>query len=150
MELDLQSLFGLLFTAVHIGWDPAIPPLSRALLVSQDGRHLFVTPWIKPTPKPPSMIGSHPKAPTPLERHLERQPVRRMKKRVRETGEKGVGSVSANPLGSSLGRCWLRQIPTKRSWAWVYFNPPSTRDTLWTWYRSIHYRTLRVPVARGL
>ncbi len=31
MELDLQSLFGL---------------CTRALLVSQDRRHLFVTPWI--------------------------------------------------------------------------------------------------------
>ncbi len=25
MELDLQSLFGLLYTAVLIGWDPATP-----------------------------------------------------------------------------------------------------------------------------
>ncbi len=51
MELDLQSLFGLLFTAVLIGLDPAKPLLpphlgsfSKALLVSQDRRHLFVTP----------------------------------------------------------------------------------------------------------
>jgi hypothetical protein len=55
MELDLQSLFGLLCTAVLIGWDPATPPpfpphlgsYQRALLVSQDRRHLLVTPsWI--------------------------------------------------------------------------------------------------------
>jgi hypothetical protein len=51
MELDLQSLFGLLCTAVLIGWNPASPPpphlgsYTRALLVSQDRRHLFVTPW---------------------------------------------------------------------------------------------------------
>ncbi len=52
MELDLQSLFGLLWTAVLIGWGPATPPLpahldlyTRALLVSQDRRNLFVTPW---------------------------------------------------------------------------------------------------------
>jgi hypothetical protein len=49
MEFDLQSLFGLLCTAVLIGWDPATPPspafgLMRVLLVSQDKRHLFVTP----------------------------------------------------------------------------------------------------------
>ncbi len=51
MELDLQSLFVLhVYTAdVHIGWDP--PPLpphlgsyTRALVVSQDRRHLLVTP----------------------------------------------------------------------------------------------------------
>ncbi len=58
MELDLQSLFGLLRTAVLIGWEPAIPhpppppalgSYTRALLVSQDRRHLFVivTPWVK-------------------------------------------------------------------------------------------------------
>ncbi len=52
MELDLPSLFGLLCTAVLIGWDPTTPPLpphmssyTRALLVSQDRRHLSVTPW---------------------------------------------------------------------------------------------------------
>ncbi len=52
MELDLQSLFGLLCTAVLIDWDPATPPplsthlgsYKRALLVSKDRRHLFVTP----------------------------------------------------------------------------------------------------------
>ncbi len=32
MEVDLQSLFGLV-------------PITRALLVSKDRRHLFVTPW---------------------------------------------------------------------------------------------------------
>jgi hypothetical protein len=53
MELDLQSLFGLMCTAVLIGWDPTFhnspPPhlgsCTMALLVSQDRRHLFVTPW---------------------------------------------------------------------------------------------------------
>ncbi len=57
MELDLQSLFGLLCTAVPIGGNLATPPLppamqglhlgsyTRALLVSQDRRHLYVTPW---------------------------------------------------------------------------------------------------------
>jgi hypothetical protein len=50
LELDLQSLFGLLCTAVLIGSDPAPPPpphfgsYMKALLVSQDRRHLFVTP----------------------------------------------------------------------------------------------------------
>jgi hypothetical protein len=29
MELDLQSLFELLFTAVLIGWDPTTPTSSR-------------------------------------------------------------------------------------------------------------------------
>jgi hypothetical protein len=50
--MDLQSSFGLLCTAVLIGWDPEPPPIpphlgsyTRALLVSQDRRHLFVTPW---------------------------------------------------------------------------------------------------------
>jgi hypothetical protein len=54
MELDLQSLFGLLRAAVLIGLDPTTPPLppylgshTRALLVSQDRRHLFVTPCVK-------------------------------------------------------------------------------------------------------
>ncbi len=54
MELDLQSIFGLLCTAVLIGRDPATLPLLphlgsyiRALLVSQDRRHLFVTPLIE-------------------------------------------------------------------------------------------------------
>jgi hypothetical protein len=31
-----------------------------------------------------------------------------MKKRVREIGEKGVGSVSANPHGSSLGEVLVK------------------------------------------
>ncbi len=51
MELDLQSLFRLLCT-VLIGWDPTTPPpppphlgsYTRALLVSIDRGHLFVTP----------------------------------------------------------------------------------------------------------
>jgi hypothetical protein len=50
MELDLQSLFGLVCTAVLTGCDPATPPppriwahiRARALLVSQDRRHLFL------------------------------------------------------------------------------------------------------------
>ncbi len=50
MQLNLQSLFGLLCTAVPvlIGWDPATPSLflhldsiTRALLVCQDRRHPF-------------------------------------------------------------------------------------------------------------
>ncbi len=56
MEIDLQSLFGL-----HVTWcaqlyslagTPQLPPapriwtrITRALLVSKDRRHLFVTPW---------------------------------------------------------------------------------------------------------
>ncbi len=51
MELDLKSLFELLCTAAVLsGWAPATPSLTphlgshtRALLVSQDRRHLFVT-----------------------------------------------------------------------------------------------------------
>ncbi len=56
MEVDLQSLFDLLCTAVLIGWDPAISPTpslpphldsyTRTLLVSKDRRHLVVTPWL--------------------------------------------------------------------------------------------------------
>ncbi len=52
IEIDLQSLHGLLCTALLIGWDPATPPFpppqlgsyTRALLVSQDRRHLFFNP----------------------------------------------------------------------------------------------------------
>ncbi len=56
MEIDLQSIFGL-----HVTWcaqlfslaeTPQLPPspciwtrITRALLVSKDWRHLFVTPW---------------------------------------------------------------------------------------------------------
>jgi len=54
--VDLQNLFGLLCTAALIGWDPATPSLpphlglyTRALLVSQDRRHLFITPCLKPS-----------------------------------------------------------------------------------------------------
>jgi hypothetical protein len=55
MELDLQSLFGLhVCSCTH--WlrprNPRPPPIplhfgsyTRALLVSQERRHLFVTPW---------------------------------------------------------------------------------------------------------
>jgi hypothetical protein len=52
MELDLESLFGLL---VHCctHWlrprntppPPAFGSYMRALLISQDRQHLFVTPW---------------------------------------------------------------------------------------------------------
>ncbi len=57
LEVDLQSLFGL-----HVTWcaqlytlaeTPQLPPsppiwirITRALLVSQDRRQLFVTPWL--------------------------------------------------------------------------------------------------------
>ncbi len=56
MEVDLHSFFWaschVMCTAVLIGWDPAPPPspirhwdsYMRTLLVSQDRRHLFVTP----------------------------------------------------------------------------------------------------------
>jgi hypothetical protein len=51
MELDLQSLFGLLCTAVLIGLEPAtshfiqhLGSCTRALLVSLERRHVFVTP----------------------------------------------------------------------------------------------------------
>jgi hypothetical protein len=53
MELDLLSLFELLCIAVLMAENPptpTLPPLgsyTRALLVSQDRRHLFVTPWIE-------------------------------------------------------------------------------------------------------
>ncbi len=58
MDLDLQSLFGLLCTAVLIGLDPPRTPrppprilgsYTRALLVSQDRRHLFVTSCRRPS-----------------------------------------------------------------------------------------------------
>ncbi len=54
MELDLQSLFGLHVHSctVLIGWNPPPPQLgsyTRALLVSQDRRHLFVTPCVLST-----------------------------------------------------------------------------------------------------
>jgi hypothetical protein len=54
MELDLQSLFGLLCTVVYSLAEtpqlfPSPPPhlgsYTRALVVSQDRRHIFVTPW---------------------------------------------------------------------------------------------------------
>ncbi len=58
MELDLQSLFGLyvtwcalLYSMAGTPEPPALPPhlgsYMRALLVSQDRRHLFVTPWVQ-------------------------------------------------------------------------------------------------------
>jgi hypothetical protein len=55
MELDLHSVFGLLCTAVLVAETPQPPPppipphlgsYMRALLVSQDRRHLFGTPWL--------------------------------------------------------------------------------------------------------
>ncbi len=53
MELVLLCFFGLLCIPVLIGWDTAtlhLPPhlgsYTRALLVSQNRRHLCVTPWL--------------------------------------------------------------------------------------------------------
>jgi hypothetical protein len=57
MELDLKSLFGLHVHSCAHWLRPRIltPPspsprhlgsYTRALLVSQDRRHLFVTPWL--------------------------------------------------------------------------------------------------------
>jgi hypothetical protein len=48
MELDLQVYLGSMCTAVLIVWDPATSPphlgsYTRALLVSQDRRNLYVT-----------------------------------------------------------------------------------------------------------
>ncbi len=51
VKYGVRSLkFGLLYIAVLVGWNPATPPsprhwgsYTRALLVSQDRRHLFVT-----------------------------------------------------------------------------------------------------------
>ncbi len=52
LNTELEPLFGLLCTTVLIGWDPATPHLpphfgscTKELLVSQDRRHLFATPW---------------------------------------------------------------------------------------------------------
>jgi hypothetical protein len=48
MELDHQSLFGLLLQLYSLAETPRLPThwvsYTRALLVSQDRRHLFVTP----------------------------------------------------------------------------------------------------------
>jgi hypothetical protein len=56
MELDIQSLFGLLCTAVLMGQDPLTPLLPpilgsymRTLFVSQDRRHIFLTLWVQPS-----------------------------------------------------------------------------------------------------
>jgi hypothetical protein len=48
MELDLQSLCWLLCTAVLIGSPRAFGLIHEALLVSQDRRHVFVTPCNSP------------------------------------------------------------------------------------------------------
>ncbi len=52
MELDLQSFVGLhVYICIHWLRPRTLPPpphlgsYTRALLVSQDRRHLFVTPW---------------------------------------------------------------------------------------------------------
>jgi hypothetical protein len=57
--IGLPSYSNNLSTAVLIGWDPATTPLpprlgsyTRALLVSQDWRHLYVTPWLPARPEP--------------------------------------------------------------------------------------------------
>ncbi len=60
MEVDLQSLFGIhvtwcsqLYSLAEAPCGPQLPPSpciwtrnTRALLVSKDRRHLFVTPWL--------------------------------------------------------------------------------------------------------
>jgi hypothetical protein len=46
-DLYLQTLFGLLCTAVLIECTQSAI-YTRALLVSQDRRRLFVTPWSEP------------------------------------------------------------------------------------------------------
>ncbi len=60
MELVLHSLFGLhVYSCAHglrpRNTPPPLPPHwgsnTRALLVSQDRRHLFVTPWLGQSPK---------------------------------------------------------------------------------------------------
>jgi hypothetical protein len=56
MEVDLQSLFGLHAQLYSLAETPQLPPspriwtrITKALLVSKDRRHLFVTPWIPVT-----------------------------------------------------------------------------------------------------
>jgi hypothetical protein len=55
MELDLQSLFGLHLYLYSLAESPQLPlpphlgSYTRALLVSQDRRHLFVTPCLQMT-----------------------------------------------------------------------------------------------------
>ncbi len=49
MELDLQSLFGLHVHSCAYWLRPRTHPLriwAHIRLVSQDRRHLFVTPWV--------------------------------------------------------------------------------------------------------
>ncbi len=46
IEIDLQVYLGSICTAVLIGWDTThLDSSTRALLVSQDRRHLFMTPY---------------------------------------------------------------------------------------------------------
>jgi hypothetical protein len=49
MELDLQSLFDSCVQLYSVAEIPQLPSqfgsYTKALLVSQDGRHLFITPW---------------------------------------------------------------------------------------------------------
>ncbi len=76
MKLYIQSLFGLLCTAELIGWNPATNPPSprtwanihtRALLVSQDRRNLFVTPYQKlSSPLPANTGGTLPAFSVPV------------------------------------------------------------------------------------
>ncbi len=57
LNMDISKVYlGSMCTAVHVGWDPRKPPpppylgsYTRALLVSQDRWHLFVTPWLRAT-----------------------------------------------------------------------------------------------------
>ncbi len=54
-SFNSKVYLGSMCTAVLIGWDPATPPpppshlgsCTRLLLVSQDRRHFFVTPWLE-------------------------------------------------------------------------------------------------------
>ncbi len=111
-ELYFQSLFGLLCTAVLIGWDPATPPLpqhldsyTRELLVSQDRRHLFVTPW----------TGLN--TPTPSQQHT-------VCKYCTLTQERGGGGMRVQQKGRGTTVCkagskiptWLTISPVYKLW----------------------------------
>jgi hypothetical protein len=58
MELDLQSYLGSCVKLYSLAETPQLPPPphlgsnTRALLVSQDRRHLFITPCSRPLPFP--------------------------------------------------------------------------------------------------